>query len=187
MKKSLIAASAVFLTTSIAHAETNNELFFKPNVGLDYGFTKANLDSSLDSVIADTFNSIGVTAGARVHKNIGFEASYSKSAEESKTTSSTQSKTKLSSIGVDAMFYAPLNQNTEVFTTAGIAKYKFDLKGPGGSISDDDIAPRLGIGAKYSLNNKLSLQSSLRHSFINIGNDEVDGLQELKIGLRYQF
>lgn len=188
MKKSLLAASAALLaTTSVASAE--EQFFFKPNVGINYGFTKANIDGSSGSAVEDQFHSLGVTAGARIHKNFGVEVSYSKSSEEDKTTSTTQSETKFTSVGVDGMFYAPLAKNTEFFTTVGLARYDFTVNGPGGKASDDDIAPRLGAGIKYDIDDKFAIQSSVRHSFVSIGDSDIDidGLNEFKIGLRYSF
>lgn len=185
MKKSLLAISALLATTTAQAENLKEQFFFKPNVGVDYGYSKADTSALLGSVVEDKFHNIGITAGARVHKNIGFEFSYAKSSEESKETATTSSKTSYTTIGADVLFYAPVADKLEGFVSTGIVKYDFDIKGPGGSISDDDIAPRLGVGGQYELTDRMALKSSIHHSFVKL--DGLDGVNELKIGLRYSF
>lgn len=187
MKKSLLAVSAIISTISIANAQ--DKFFFKPNIGLDYGISKADINGDLGKVLEDAFNTTGLSLGARVHKNLGFEVNYSKSSKEEKSTNTTQSETSYKSIGVDGIYYAPLLKGIEFFSTAGFAKYDFKVKGPGGKVSENDIAPRLGVGLNYNINDSFALQTSVKHSFVDIKSSEgdINGLNELKVGFRYSF
>lgn len=183
----ILAIMTILFSTS-ARAD---DFYFKPNIGADYQYTYIDYKDNNDEVLEKSLHGGDVHIGARIHKNLGFEAGYLRTAEATKDNvlgSGLDTKIKLTGYTFDALGYLPLgNGKFELIGTAGITRIKADLSIPGiGSDSESETKGRVGGGAQYWLSDNLNVRTLVRYqgaSFSDVANGAVIG----NVGLNYQF
>lgn len=198
MKKSLLLASvAASLFVSQADA-----MELKPYVGLDYSYSKASTNDIIveqalvpSKLYEDTYNSVVVSVGTKLHQNFGLEAFYQKSGEEKGTQAvfvsggspiaTDKIETSFDAYGLDAQGYLSVAKGIELIGSLGLAQYDFEMKGFGKKASDDKIGYRLGAGAQYNFNENFAIRGMAR--YIILDSDAVDDMTEFTLGLRYTF
>lgn len=198
MKKSLLLASvAASLFVSQADA-----MELKPYVGLDYSYSKASTNDIIveqalvpSKLYEDTYNSVVVSVGTKLHQNFGLEAFYQKSGEEKGTQAvfvsggspiaTDKIETSFDAYGLDAQGYLPLNKKVDLIGSLGLGQYDFEIKGFGYKESEDELGYRLGAGAQYNFNENIAIRGMIRHVLID--SDAVDDITEFSAGVRYTF
>ena len=129
------AAYAAPATTTMANTASANGFFFKPYVGADYDYLNINYStipgtsSDYGALASKSLNGGDVHVGARVHKYLGFEASYLATASSSKDNilgSGLNSSIKVSGFTFDAMGYLPIDAmpKLELIGTAGVSNLR---------------------------------------------------------------
>lgn len=205
MKKIL---SALLLTTFIAGtaeaapAYNNNGFFFKPNVGVDYQYTAVDYDdiqgtgtfldgSSYETLFSDSLHGANFHVGARVHKNLGFEAGYlftDKSEKDNVLGSGIDTKVDFSGFNFDVLGYVPVGDGRfELIGTAGVTRLKATAKATGLSSADDtEVNGRVGVGAQFWITDNINARGLVRYQ-----GADFDGLADNAVignaGLNFQF
>lgn len=180
MNKTLLLAGIACLIST-----QSNALEIRPYVGADLGAAKADLQGALDN-FDDDFAVAGFNLGAKFNKYFGIEASI-QSSSDAETDDWDLS---YSSVNLDALGYIPLNNNWELFASAGAGYYTIDVETDLGNgydlhIQTDEFAARTGLGIQYSFNEKWAMRGAVRYAFID--SDEVDSITEVTLGVRYNF
>ena len=158
--KKLVGSLLLSATVLSGTAAKANDI--KPYVGLDYGFTNADLSeingSSYSMVYSENFHLISPNIGVKLGEYFGLEASYSQSAKEKKKFSGTfagtsisdlVTETEVSSFNLDANGYYPLANKFELLASIGVGFIQIDSDvSVAGSLpvaaSEDETAVRLG-------------------------------------------
>lgn len=130
--------------------------FFKPYVGADYQYSSFSYQNGGDQDFADTFSGGDVHIGARVHKYLGFEASYFDSAKGNKDNiqgSGINTSTKFQGESLDAMGYLPLaSSKAELIGLVGVNHTKGSISATGvvtGTEAGSKTFAEFGGGAQY--------------------------------------
>ena len=190
MTKTLIYSTLILTTTLVAtvHAADLN-----PYVGAGYSYADAGYKGDFDT-LAETKHHAGfIAAGVRPHQNWGAEAFYQLSAHADKSALNHLVKTETSfqAFGLDALGYLPVHDKVDLIGSAGVGYYRFKAdysRFVSGSDTENNFGWRLGIGAQYHVTDNLSLRGMVRYVDINdSGNDAVDDLTDISIGVYYHF
>lgn len=205
MKKIL---SALLLTTFIAGTaeaapayNNNPEFFFKPSVGIDYQYTHVNYDdiqgtgtifdgNNGDTVFSDSLHGANFHVGARVHRNLGFEAGYTITDEDDKSNvlgTGLDTSIQFSGFNFDVLGYVPVGDGRlELIGTAGVTRFKVDANIGGVSADESEVNGRVGVGAQYWITDNINARGLVRYQ-----GADFDGLAENAIignaGLNFQF
>jgi opacity protein-like surface antigen len=193
------AASPAATQTSSSWA-SDNGFFFKPYVGADYDYVSINYStipgtsSDYGTLASKSLNGGDFHVGARVHKYLGFEASYLATASSSKNNilgSGLNSSIKLSGFTFDALGYLPIQAipKLELIGTAGVSNLKatIDFNGvAAGSGHKTETKGRVGAGAQYWLTDNLNVRGLVRYQGANFSG-VVDDAIVSSIGLNWQF
>jgi opacity protein-like surface antigen len=186
--------------TTLASTASANGFFFKPYVGADYDYLNINYStipgtsSDYGTVASKSLNGGDFHVGARVHKYLGFEASYLATASSSKDNilgSGLNSSIKVSGFTFDAMGYLPIEAmpKLELIGTAGVSNLKatIDLSGvAAGSGSKTETKGRIGAGAQYWLTDNLNVRGLVRYQGANFSGIVDDAIVS-SLGLNWQF
>lgn len=189
--------SLIFISGSAyaANTPTAPEFFFKSYVGADYNYSNVDFSKGNSGVFARSYNGGDIHAGARVHKNLGFEASYFDSAHSTNTFISgvtpINTTAKLDGWAVDAMGYLPIPAvpRLELIGTAGLAHTW--VKGTATAIgsvtlTDDETKPRIGAGAQYWVNDNLNVRGLVRYQDADFSGT-INNIIIASLGLNWQF
>lgn len=166
-----------------------SDFYFKPYVGADYDYTSINYNDNADSILSDSLSGGDVHIGARIHKYLGFEASYFDTASSSKNVGILNTNVKLEGYTLDAMGYLPVADKVELIGTAGVSRLKATLSLSGllsGTGSDWETKARMGGGAQYWITDNLNVRGLVRYqgaNFSGIVNNAVIS----SLGLNWQF
>nr|CAA6830497.1 MAG: OmpA-like transmembrane domain-containing protein [uncultured Thiotrichaceae bacterium] len=215
MKKKLRwAAFAILVTTSFSTAQAAN-LFgmdtspLESDVGFDNGlklYTGGSLiystqDSSCETPFFEgSCDAAAVNAkifgGARFNPMFGVEVAYvSQNEAAMKGTAGNQtvsSNNKVSGYQVSGMGYLPVTSipELELMGKAGVMFWERETDIMQADVkktsADDGVAPMVGLGAQYQLNNNIHLRTEWEHIF-NTGSDsnyETD-VDNYSVGLSY--
>lgn len=183
MKRTLLLAGIACLFSVQVNA-----FEVKPYVGFDIGGSKADYGYVLDGE-DDTFVVSNLNIGARFGKYFGVEFSSQASSE---IDIEGWGDLSYSSLNADAVVYAPVSQQAELFGTAGLGFYTLDLDMGENLLVDcdthiqnEEVAFRIGGGVQYNISDKWAVRGAVRYAFID--NDYVDSLVEATVGVRYNF
>lgn len=193
MKFLTIILATIILSGAAQAAEQPTNFFFKPYVGADYQFTHVNYRDGNEDILSQNIHGGDIHIGARVHKNLGFEAGYLQTTEASKDNvlgSGLDTKVKLSGYTLDALGYLPVGDGkAELIATVGISrlKAKLDLSGAiAGTGSETETKGRIGGGAQYWLTDNLNIRGLVRYQGANF-DDIAKNAIVADIGINYQF
>ncbi|MBQ8436467.1 MAG: porin family protein [Alphaproteobacteria bacterium] len=175
MNKTLLLASAATLIAFNANAAD-----IKPYVGADIGYSHAELYEPWN-IFDDNFVIGSFNVGTKISDYFGLETSVQTSAK----TESYGIDLSYNSYGIDAFGYLPVNNNVELFASAGVGFYEFEAEGYGYSLSEEETALRVGLGAQYNINDNWGIRGMLKHAFVD--SYSVDNITELSAGVRYSF
>lgn len=163
----------VFILASLVgvSAYADGDFSFKPYIGAEYDYVRANYKDDFDTVANESFHGGDIHIGARVNKYLGFEVGYLDTAQAKKTNvlgSGINTGVKLSGETLDAMGYLPINGSKfDLLGTVGVSHLKAELtlKGAGGhaSASETEYKPRLGAGAQYWVTDNLNVRGIVRY------------------------
>lgn len=171
--------------------------------GFDY---EGNTDKFDDSVDA-----INVNFGYRPFRYFGFEVFYQKSLSDNQIKyqesysmdprfAMAEYNLEYTSYGLDVIGFLPVAPWLEVLGTVGVAKYDFTAEAEFSSyfestkqkrlgntmkFNEDNIAYRYGAGLQIWLSQRLAFRAMYRYA--SIGGDYFDDIQEISLGLRYNF
>lgn len=181
------AITAILLSTS-AQAD---DFFIKPYVGAEYQFTHIDYKDGNEDLAPQNFNAANGHIGARVHKNLGFEAGYTQSATATKDNvlgSGLDVKMHFQAVNLDALGYLPIGDGkTELIGTAGAVYTKLHSSVTGfGSSSDHETKPRFGLGAQYWISDNFNVRGIARYQIVDF-DDTAKGAVTGNIGINYQF
>ncbi len=187
MKKTLLLASVACLISASANAQMLKD--FKPYIGADYAYDKADLKGRA-SASKDNFNSGIINAGIELMDYVSLEAFYQQSGNRKTHLSEAEGgdmKYKFNAYGLDLYGYLPLGceQKFSLLATAGAAVYDTKLKHAGEKITKSRVGYRVGGGAQYDLTDHISARVVGRYSYI--GTRDLNHLAEVTAGLRYTF
>lgn len=160
-----------------ATATSTREFFFKPTIGADYQFTHINYafdDTNAvngDELFEDSLHGANIHIGARVHKNLGFEAGYLWTDKASKNDilgSGLNSKIDFSGYNFDILGYLPIGDTGkfELIGTVGIVHNTVHLSGSlltTSPINDSETKGRIGAGAQYWLTDNINARGIVRY------------------------
>lgn len=190
MKKYLFVLGFLGLFSSTANA---NEMFFKPYVGIDAGFSGVAFSKkSSKDYFEDSYAFGDVNVGAKLHKNFGVEAFYQKSTEEEKKIVGLfKTKAKYEAYGVDVLGYFPVaaDNRYEIIGAFGLAqyeyKYKAEILGTNLNSSENGLGYRFGAGVQYNFHEHFGVRAMARYAILDV--EGVDGIFDLSLGLQYKF
>lgn len=164
----------------------------------DYGATSVHSSSD------DTDTSYKLFAGYRFNKNFAVEGGYAdfgrfKASGGGIIGTPIEVKGKIDSyaVFVDAVGLLPLNDRFSLFGKAGAAYTHTKLKVTGSwggftdsiSESDNEVVPKLGIGAEYNFTKSVALRAEYEHYF-NVGDKDKTGESDVgvwSIGVKIAF
>lgn len=179
------------LTTVASVSAHAGEL--KPYIGLDAGIVNAQYGSisgvNLDAIAEERFKVLNPYVGVELNDKLALELGYFRTSEEDKDLGTVTTSIRFSGIHLDAVGSLPVNDKLDVLGTVGLAHVKAEIGASGtvtGSGSDTEIAPRVGIGARYALSDKVSARAMLRYTKTDF-DGEVDGLMQYGVGVAYHF
>lgn len=175
MNKTLLMAGVASLIAFNANA-----VDFKPYIGADIGYSHVELNEPFN-LFDDNFVLGSINIGSKITKNFGVEASTQNSAKNE----SYGVDLSYNGYGLDVFGYLPVNNNVELFASAGVGFYKFEMEGYGYSDNEDKTAFRVGAGAQYNFDDNWAIRGMLRHIFVD--SYAVDTLTELSAGIKYNF
>ena len=195
MKKTLLLAGVAGV-----FAFNANAMEVRPYVGMNLGYGLAEYgDAEFDEIANDEYGVVDINAGARIGNNFGLEVSYQQSGDSEQDNyymdGTAKVTTNYSSYGIDAYGYMPINEQVELFASAGIAHYKIEgeakirLYGYYGAayIEDDEseTSLRFGLGGLFKINEHFDAKAMYR--FAPVDSESVDYINEFSVGLRYNF
>lgn len=203
--KKIIFAAAILLSANVQAATSkpaadDSGFFFKPYVGADYEYTSASYNNigasnvSYGDIFANSFNGGDIHVGARVHKYLGFEASYFDTANSNKSNvlgSGIGTSSKYDGWSLDAMGYLPIDQKgkLELIATTGYAKINASgsatVSGTTYNANENDDAWRIGGGVQYWVTDNLNIRGLVRYEAIN--GTAINNAVLADIGVNWQF
>lgn len=171
--------------------------------GLTYNGNTRNFDDSIDS--------LNLNLGYRPFRYFGFEVFYQKSLSDNQVKyqesysldprfAIAEYNLEYTAYGLDALGFLPVAPWFEVLGTVGVAKYDFTAEVDFSSyiystkqkrkenslkFSEDQLAYRYGLGFQIWLSKRLAFRAMYRYT--SIGGDYFDDIEELSLGLRYNF
>ncbi len=171
--------------------------------GADFTTKASNFDDGVDSLNGNI--------GFRPFRYLGFEAFYQKSLENNDVQHSesyagydkfaqAEYSMKYDAYGIDALVYVPVATWFEFLGSVGFAQYEFDaeLKLNGYrndtrdlyrsvpyKINESKTALRYGAGAQIWLSKRLAFRAMYRYA--DIGGTFLEDIQEISLGVRYNF
>jgi len=180
-------------TSSAGSSMASDGFFFKPYVGADYQYSSLSYKNGADKDFSDTFSGGDVHVGARVHKYLGFEASYFDTAKGNKTNvngSGVNTSTKYEGESLDAMGYLPLaSSKAELIGLVGVNHSKADISATNGVLSaragGSKTFAEFGGGAQYWLNDNANVR--LLERYEDISHNDVSSGWVTSIGVNWQF
>lgn len=196
MKKLSILLPLLLTTNAYA-----SDFYFKPYVGANYDYAKLDYQDipgtglNGSDIASDSLNGADVHIGARVHKYLGFEASYLWTADSTKdNVLNTGVNTKVNVRGetLDAMGYLPIDEKGkfELIGTVGVSHLRahanFSALGANGSDSETETKGRFGGGAQYWLSDNINARGIVRYQGADFDGD-LNNAIIASIGLNYQF
>ena len=193
MNKTSLFAIFVLTTTLAATVHAADFQSLNPYVGAGYSYADAGYKGNFDT-LAETKHHAGfIAAGIRPNRYWGAETFYQLSAHADKSALNHLVKTETSfqAFGLDALGYLPVHDKVDLIGSAGVGYYRFKAdysRFVSGSDTENNFGWRLGIGAQYHVTDNLSLRGMVRYVDINdSGNDAVDDLTDISIGVYYHF
>jgi opacity protein-like surface antigen len=183
------ASSASTVGSSLA----GDGFYFKPYVGADYQYSSYSYKNGGDQDFSDTFSGGDVHIGARVHKYLGFEASYFDTAKGNKSNidgSGINTSTKFQGESLDAMGYLPLaSSKAELIGLVGVNHTKGSISATNGVLAASDAGSKtfaeFGGGAQYWITDNLNARLLERYEDIN--HDGVNSAWVTSVGVNWQF
>lgn len=187
MKKTLLLAGVAGL---FAATTANAEI--KPYVGLDYNYSSYGMDFPNNHIIEDDYNSLSLSAGAKLMDNFGLEAFYQLSDSEKNTHPlGLKASSHFQAYGIDALGYLPLgcDQKVELIAGLGLGEYKMDYRAKDSEGTEDSKERALGIranlGAQYNIDQNWSVRGMYRHVYLQ--KSTLNDINEFSAGVRYSF
>lgn len=184
MRVLLLAASLMLIAYQANAADTG--FFFKPTIGADYQYTNVDYTTAADAVLNDSLHGANIHVGARVHRNLGFEAGYSWTADADRTVGIKRS-VNVQGFNFDALGYLPVDDGGkfELIATAGVTNLKGKVTGTT-STSDTETKFRAGGGAQFWIMPNLNVRGLVRYQ-----DADFNGIAKSAIvadaGLNWQF
>ncbi len=196
MKKTLLLAGVASLFSYNANAMMEMPSDFRPYVGVDYVYSKADFKDEASRLedsgyLEDKFNSGVINAGIKMGDYYSIEAFYQQSASEKGDYfvydgMSHKAETKFDAYGIDLYGYMPVGcDGLSLLGTVGLANYELEVKEMGQKETWNRVGYRAGIGAQYDFNENWSARIVGRYSYIDT--KAVDNLMEATAGIRYTF
>ena len=181
MKKYLLLAGVASIMSFNANAM---DMEMKPYVGLDYVYSMADIN---EDYIDEDLHAMAVSAGVRMHKNLGLEAFFQQTEEGKKGTPLGEVKDKYHAYGVDMIGYMPLgcDEKIELLGSLGLGYYDAEVKINNVKDTDDGWGWRLGAGAQYNFTENMAGRVMVRYADVDI--DGIDNIVDLTAGVRYSF
>ncbi len=161
----------------------------------------------------DRVDSLNGNIGFRPFRYLGFEAFYQKSLENTDVQyresyaqdirfAQTEYTLKYEAYGIDVLGYIPVTTWLELLGTFGVSKYEFDAelnfnayrqatgndnlyKSTNYKINESKTALRYGVGAQVWLSKRLAFRAMYRYA--DIGGEFFEDIQEISLGVRYNF
>lgn len=200
-----LASSAYAVETPGDSNVTPTGFFFKPYIGADYQYSAVNYKDigatqyNYGDILADSFSGGDIHIGARVHKNLGFEAGYYANISENKSGilgTTAVSTAKFDGGTLDALGYLPLDSSGkfELIGTAGLAITHATATGSinisgtiySASTSKTETEGRIGVGAEYWLTENLNVRGLVRYQSADLGGIANDAIVS-SLGVNWQF
>ena len=196
MKKTLLLAGVASLFSYNANAMMEMPSDFRPYVGVDYVYSKADFKDEASRLedagyLEDKFNSGVINAGIKMGDYYSIEAFYQQSTSEKGDYfvydgMSHKAETKFDAYGIDLYGYMPVGcDGLSLLGTVGLANYELEVKEMGQKETWSRVGYRAGIGAQYDFNENWSARLVGRYSYIDT--KAVDNLMEATAGIRYTF
>jgi len=168
-----------------------NAADIKPYVGLDAGYS--HVEYPIPGYLASFSENFGImnfNVGTKIGKYFGLEVSAQASTTKEDNTNYGV-ELSYNSVGIDALGYVPIGNKVEIFASAGVGYYTFDLSKDmydnfSTHIQYSDTAFRIGGGAQYNFNNHWAMRGMVKYAFIN-ADYIVDSVTEVSVGIRYSF
>jgi len=194
---SVVFAVAIMLNNTADAADrsaTGSEWFFRPYVGADYEYSALNYRHGEEAKFADYLNGGDVHIGVRVHKHLGFEASYIDAAR-SRTVNGLgngiNDDVSVSGFALDAMAYLPVDQAAryELIGTVGVSQLTGSTYVSGLVVLSQfqsETRGRVGVGAQYWLTDNLNVRGLLRYQKSSFG-DSINDIIIAGVGVNWQF
>lgn len=193
MKKILAIGSVLVASTSMAMAEHRDDPTMMDNwdmshfyVGGDIGYTKLDYKSSLDSIAEDSLPMLNVYMGYEIDPYYAVEFGGFVTKQEDRTVGSTNTDAEEYGMYVDAVGKYELYQDLNALGTVGLQYSKLKVKNSTSSFSETEIAPRLGAGLEYKINDTMNVRGMARYVFSDY-DDAVDSSMQYTIGMNYKF
>lgn len=180
-----VAASVVAMATSA------NALEYTPYVGVDYIHSIANTER-LGNAKPD-YDGASFNVGTKFNQNFGTEIFYQKTDKDNKQTGAEKIETSYEAYGLDLMGYLPLGCDGDValLGTVGLGVYNFDrhVDNQRGTLHDEGIGYRAGVGAMYNFNESWAVRGIVRYVGLDKVDDSInaDHMMEYSMGVRYSF
>lgn len=170
----------------------------RPYIGFDYVKTLVEFSEKEDKdVLEDSLDSFAVSIGSRFHKYFGAEIYFQQSADGEKEVNyflgqkrvNADTKINYKSYGLDMLAYLPATDNFSLLGSVGVGYYDMEaeaeLLGVSAKTSEDNLGPRLGIGAQLDLSEHFAIRAMARYSDPDI--EDIDNLWEFSFGVRMTF
>ena len=183
----------------------SSSLILKPYIGIDYVHSIFHLKEDTKDWFADQYNSVNVSAGLKVYKNFGIEASALISDRQARKEDgyydgvipvTVKTEINYHAYSLDAVGFLPISNFVDLIGTLGGGVYVFDEKAQitrtsNGQILEDvsdtetRFAPRLGLGIEFHLNDNFATRIMARGAYLHY--DDLDYIFDFQAGLRFYF
>lgn len=214
MYKKAALLVALAMSSGIALAEGN--WYFGGSIGQSSVDAK-NVDQDIASLLRDDYGATGVFsssdetdtsyklfAGYKFNKNFAVEGGYAdfgrfkaKAGGVIGTPVVIDGKITSYAVFVDAVGILPLNDSFSVFGKAGAAYTHTKIKVTGSwagfvdsaSESDNEVVPKLGLGAEYNFTKSVAVRAEYEHYF-NVGDKNKTGESDVgvwSVGVKMAF
>lgn len=175
MKKILIAAVAVLLSTAVQAGE------YLPYVGVDY----VNMNPNVNAKYPDNYNTGSLTAGMKFVDLGSIEFFAERSMKEKETVDGAVSRGRIYGFGVDGILNAYNLSQGAILASVGYGRISAKLKYNGVMLKDDGNDLRLGLGGELNPSENWGLRSMFRYSLTD--SKAYKNAKEFTIGMRYYF
>ncbi len=169
---SAFVITCLFATSAFAESSPDG-FFFKPYVGAAYNRYDINYKAipttqfSFGDFSENTLHGFNLSAGARIHKYLGVEASYLRALKDTKTgPASIESSNHGDGIALDVMGYYPIDAtNIELIASVGATytSYIGNSTNANFAVDTNELKARVGGGAQYWLTDSINVRGLLHY------------------------
>lgn len=174
-------AAATLLGATAAHAQQEPDLGFYGAVDAQYHTVDYN---GVGSALENNHEGLNFALGIRPTKHFGVEVGYFDSTAETRNGI----RTEFSGLALDAIGYLPVlkSEKLELMGSVGVVRQRGEVSALGVADREKETKLRIGAGAQYHFNDKVSTRLRVLYSDANFGK-MADSYATYSLGVSYRF